>query len=370
MEGSTKTAINADDDFDSPEGSSTGIYTIYFDNPNDPDNRYVFEAEYDPESKKYYVIKWPSKHQGKEVSEENKVELGEITTKNFETLHSAFEKLRIQDETGEYERIDPAGENAGYPVIIANNRSSIPVSELLFGKHDPSEPESDFVKGVKSAIPEGHAGVIVIEPRTRSPKFINFGAWSVEQGGNPNCQKINSDSWLSSALEAVTGAASISVGGTIDVQNLGMPVEMVRNVNSKGDVFYDFKDHDEVYADLFARAGWDVSQLDIVTIPNCKYNALTLAKANAQASDCHIYNLIPNAPGQQATGLIQQALQAISGKPGSIVPGTGDNCSSFAYKMVLSAKTGKMPSSVPKRAEFPKYIVGYVAKQFASLALR
>lgn len=299
---------------------------------------------------KIEIIQWPQNYKGKPISESNPMPLEEIKGKKFGAINAyetIMQEIDINDQkdSGNFKNKFKADPDAGYPVILCNVMSK-PISEMFINMI----PE-DYKDELDSLIPEGHVFLLFINPRTRRVQRFDFGVFSPEEGGSPNCARDDGSK--------IQGLLGFSAVGTFILKDSGIEADLVKKENN-----YVLTD---ASLDAIISKTKSLTQgspaIDYVVIDGCKH--VNKAIATAKSNDCADYNVIPAGFTASLMSTFESMYDFITGEHStSTVPSTsGDNCASMAYKLVYLAKNGKFPASLNTTIlQYPPSTVEYARK--------
>ena len=247
-------------------------------------------------------------------------------------------------------------EGAGFPVIVCNYNGSKPISGDALNFLDEKNPE--LKKKIQDMIPEGHAFLIVIDPRSRSPKLINFGVYSESEGGHAECVEKGKLNAEESFAASVFNAAGFSLIGSLTVKNLGGEIELKKS--GKNYVFL----NDDVINQILDSPSCpgDSGSIEYAVIDGCTHINKTLA--TAKVNKCQNYNVLPKSVVASMASTLKSFAELFSDIEvnSSMKSPSGDNCSTMTYKLAYIAKNGSQPSrSESDAAQLPTEVVS-VAK--------
>jgi hypothetical protein len=251
----------------------------------------------------------------------------------------------------------------GYPVIVINNAKSKPISSSIFKTLVELESDGSLTQNIIKKIaqmiydasPEGHGCLVVIEPSTGRPKFINFGLYGPEDGGHSECVEHN---FL----------------GSISVRDLGgVPVDLIKKTDAGGEEFYAFKNSREQIKDIFSRSGFpkgiSFSEAQITKVDNCKFSSKAIAVA--QQERCAYYNILPGtlvmdlfSGASPLAKIYEKYIKGTAFDSELEKTSRSDNCSTFAYKIVSIAKTGTAAAGDRGLTAFPSNLTLAVNRDF------
>ena len=184
--------------------------------------------------------------------------------------------------------------------------------------NDPSfKPVDDFKKKsniLKSIlpddIPQGHAGVILLQERSKDMIIVesyNFGV------GGTQCPKANPKG----LIDTIKHEVGIFVPGGVRVKR--------SKYRTEGQNFFDIKDKTQNIIEILNIKNLDASKAkQFGFVPNIDFNS---ARTYARSPRCRLYTIIPQMNGSM-----------------------GDNCGSFALKVAAAGMQGMESGQISKRA--------------------
>jgi len=353
---------------------------VYVSESFEDDTHGEYEAEilYVRDEKKYYVTSWPhpankkgkvynhktGRNEGEVPSRDNPIELtsdnfcigDEYITQLINAISHKIPGVKTPKESSQ--NLDAS---LGYPVLVINDAKSKPVSSKLLKSLEkkidllPQGVGKEIAQTLYDIAPEGHGFLVVIEPGSGRPKLIDFGLWSAEAGGHAEC-------------------ANQPVMGSVIVRDLGgLPLKLTKTQDNTGEEYYVFENAREAIKDIFSRPGWSeqfpLSNADVTKVDNCKYSNKALSIA--RSTRCFPYNILPGTGIMDLLGTASPISQFYK----KYIVGTefdtelekaskSDNCSTFAYKIVSVAKTGKASLSDKTLIRLPSRLIFAVNRDF------
>lgn len=298
---------------------------------------------------KIFISSWPSaaKIKGYDVSNVSITNLMPIE-KIENAYQSVYSSIMDEIKNNDTKNKEIAGkkyayeEGVGYPIILYNTKD--PIISKLFIDYMPDSAK----QSVLDSIPEGHVGLICIDPRSRKAFDINFGVWSAEDGGNEECQNKNK-TFFEDIINSIGKATGVYATGSLTIENSSIEANLI-----KKNKVYEFKDEDAIKSILKSLRKPD--SYEYVVINDCKYINKTIAYA--KTNKCSKYSLVPKSIAGDLAASLRDLIDTATGDSTTSGSSGSDNCASMGYKLAYLAKNGSFPKTIDQKLfQFPPHAI-------------